>query len=159
VSQNKETGREMAGVAVVALIVGGEAKERPALFPGNASLRPMNFMKNGKPTGIVVDLAKALADIRGDGTYDRIIKSWRSKEVVFKTREQLRQQARLIAAISVALFVAWLSIAALVIEIRRRKRGETTRRESEARLDLALLSAHMGVWHWDIIANRKKSVP
>ena len=48
------------------------------------------------------DINSALADIRRDGTYDRIIKSWRSKEVVFKTREQLRQQAWLIAAITVA---------------------------------------------------------
>jgi PAS domain-containing protein len=65
---------------------------------------------------------------------DRIIKAWRPKEVVFKTREQLRQQAWLIAAISVALLAALLSIAALIMEIRRRKRSETTLRESEARL-------------------------
>lgn len=68
----------MAGVAAVALIVGallswwmvdqakaqpvrGEAEERPVLFLGNGSLPPMNFIKNGKPTGIVLDLAEALA--------------------------------------------------------------------------------------------------
>ena len=78
--QTKKTGMGMAGVSVVALIVGaliawlivdqaisapkvgGEAEERPALFLGNESLPPMNFMKHGKPTGIVVDLAKAVAE-------------------------------------------------------------------------------------------------
>ena len=67
----------MAGVAA-ALIVGAlfawwmvdqaraqpdgeESGERPALFLANESLPPMNFMKNGKPTGIVIDLAEALA--------------------------------------------------------------------------------------------------
>ena len=39
------------------------------------------------------DINSALAEIRRDGTYDRIIKSWRSREVVFKTRAQMRQQA------------------------------------------------------------------
>jgi signal transduction histidine kinase len=81
------------------------------------------------------DINSALADIRRDGTYDRIIKSWRSKEVVFKTREQLCQQAWLIAAISVALIVALFSIAALVMEIRRRKRGEEALRHAKANLE------------------------
>ena len=40
--------------------VGKEAQGRPALFLGNESLPPMNFMKNGKPTGIVIDLVEAL---------------------------------------------------------------------------------------------------
>jgi ABC-type amino acid transport substrate-binding protein len=42
--------------------VGGEAGKRPALFLGNESLPPMNFMKDGKPAGVVIDLAKALAE-------------------------------------------------------------------------------------------------
>ncbi|MGD0230314.1 MAG: transporter substrate-binding domain-containing protein [Syntrophorhabdales bacterium] len=41
--------------------VGGEAGERPVLFLGNESPPPINFMKHGKPTGIVIDLAEALA--------------------------------------------------------------------------------------------------
>jgi ABC-type amino acid transport substrate-binding protein len=67
-----------AGVAAKALIVGvlltcwmasqaevqtvdEQAAERPALFLANESLPPLNFMKNGRPTGLVVDLANALA--------------------------------------------------------------------------------------------------
>jgi PAS domain S-box-containing protein len=106
-------------------------------------------------TNLLGDINAALADIRRDGTYDRIVKSWRSKEVVFKTREQLRQETWFITAISAALIAALLSIAALIMEIRRRKRGETALRASGARLDLALLAAHMGVWHWDIIVDRR----
>ncbi|MGD0230313.1 MAG: transporter substrate-binding domain-containing protein [Syntrophorhabdales bacterium] len=82
----------------------------------------------------------ALADIRRDGTYDKIIKSWRSKEVVFKTREQLRQQAWLIEAITAALLVALVGVAVLVREIRRRKRVEEALRESGAKLEAALAS-------------------
>jgi PAS domain S-box-containing protein len=87
-------------------------------------------------TKLLGDINAALADIRRDGTYDRIIRSWRSKEVVFKTREQLRQQAWLLAAISVVLITALLGLAALVREIRRRKRVESALRESEEQLRL-----------------------
>lgn len=82
-------------------------------------------------TKLLGDINAALADIRRDRTYDRILKSWRSNEVVFKTREQLRQQAWLIAAITGALIAALVGVAALVMEIRRRKRVEAMLRESE----------------------------
>ncbi len=84
-------------------------------------------------TNLLGDINSALADIRQDGTYDRIIQSWQPKEVVFKTREQLHQQAWLITAISVALIVALVGVAALVWQIRRRKSVEATLRESEVR--------------------------
>src|SRR5208283_4217872 len=41
--------------------VGGDAGERPVLFLANDSLPPISFMKNAKPTGIVIDLAEAMA--------------------------------------------------------------------------------------------------
>ncbi|RPH38891.1 MAG: hypothetical protein EHM86_08785, partial [Desulfobulbaceae bacterium] len=42
--------------------VGGVAeKKRPVVFLGNESLPPKNFMKDGRPTGIVIDLVEALA--------------------------------------------------------------------------------------------------
>jgi PAS domain S-box-containing protein len=82
------------------------------------------------------DINAALADIRRDGTYDRIIRSWQSKEVVFKTREQLRQQAWLIAAITAALIVAMVGVAVLVREVLRRKRTEKALREREEQLVL-----------------------
>ncbi|HEY5582426.1 MAG TPA: PAS domain-containing protein, partial [Rhodoferax sp.] len=41
------------------------------------------------------------------------------------------------------------------IDITERKRTEAALRENQARLDLALRSARMGVWHLDIIENRR----
>jgi PAS domain S-box-containing protein len=40
-------------------------------------------------------------------------------------------------------------------DITERRRAENTLRENQARLDLALRSADMGVWHWDIIENKR----
>jgi PAS domain S-box-containing protein len=84
-------------------------------------------------TALLGDINAALADIRRDGTFDKIINFWSPKKVVFKTQEQLSQQAWLTAVISAALIVALVSIAALVREIRRRKLGVRTLRESEER--------------------------
>ncbi|MDF1552051.1 MAG: PAS domain S-box protein [Deferrisomatales bacterium] len=44
---------------------------------------------------------------------------------------------------------------AAVRDITERKRVEEALRESQARLSLALSSAHMGVWHWDIQDDRR----
>jgi PAS domain S-box-containing protein len=96
-------------------------------------------------TSLITDINAALADIRRDGTYDRIIKSWRSKEVVFKTREQLRQQAWLIAVISVALLATLAGVAVLVREIRRRKRVEATLRRSEERFRTLAAASFEGI--------------
>jgi PAS domain S-box-containing protein len=41
------------------------------------------------------------------------------------------------------------------LDITERKQAEEVLCENKAQLDLALLSAHMGVWHWDIIENRR----
>ncbi|MDD3135408.1 MAG: PAS domain S-box protein, partial [Methanoregula sp.] len=46
------------------------------------------------------------------------------------------------------------SVASL-LDITNRKRAEDAVRESEERLDLALRSAEMGVWHWDILQNKR----
>ncbi len=97
------------------------------------------------------EINAALADIRRDGTYDTIIKSWRSKEVVFKTREQLRQQAWLIAAMSVALIAALVGVAALVMEIRRRKRVEEELRESEAKYRTLFENMAEEVHFWQVV--------
>jgi PAS domain S-box-containing protein len=40
-------------------------------------------------------------------------------------------------------------------DITERKQAEKAARESKARLDLALQSASMGVWHWDLVRDRR----
>jgi len=40
-------------------------------------------------------------------------------------------------------------------DITELKRAEEELRESEARLDLAIRAAHMGVWSWDILENKR----
>jgi len=97
------------------------------------------------------EINAALADIRRDGTYDRIIHSWQPKEVVFKTREQLRQQALLIAAISVGLIVTLVCVVVLVREIRRRKRVEATLRESETKYRTLFENMAEEVHFWQLV--------
>ena len=42
-----------------------------------------------------------------------------------------------------------------IIDITERKRAEEALRNSQARLDFALQSAEMGVWHWDIVEDKR----
>ena len=102
-------------------------------------------------TNLLEDINAALADIRRDGTYDRIIKSWRSREVVFETREQLRQQEWLVAVILAALTAALVGVAVLAGEIRRRKRIEATLRESEAKYRTLFENMTEEVHFWQVV--------
>lgn len=80
---------------------------------------------------LLADINGGLAAIRRNGTYDKILDAWRSKEVVFQTREHLVHQAWLLAAISGALVLALAGVVTLTREIRRRKRVEASLQASE----------------------------
>ncbi len=84
-------------------------------------------------TTLLADINASIATLRRSGEYAAILDRWRPKEVVFTTREQLRQQAWVTAGISALLLAALVSVALLVREVRRRRRVETALRESEAR--------------------------
>ena len=97
-------------------------------------------------TPLLKEINSGLADIRRDGTYDRIIKSWQPMEVVFKTREQLRRQVLMIAGVSSALILALVAVLLLAREIRRRKRIEATLLESEERFNLFMDNSPTIAW-------------
>jgi PAS domain S-box-containing protein len=46
-------------------------------------------------------------------------------------------------------------ILGLTHDVTERKRMEEELRENQSRLELAVLSAHMGVWHWDLIKDKR----
>jgi PAS domain S-box-containing protein len=48
-----------------------------------------------------------------------------------------------------------LGLIGVITDISVLKQAEEVLRENQARLDLALQSAHMGVWHWEIKENRR----
>ncbi len=48
-----------------------------------------------------------------------------------------------------------LKVVGVNQDITARKKMEEALRESKARLDLALQSAEMGAWHWDLVRNRR----
>jgi signal transduction histidine kinase len=54
----------------------------------------------------------------------------------------------------VLLVAQSMLIAALLLQRRRRRRAELSLQESEARMELAAVAAHIGLWHWDIGADR-----
>ena len=80
-------------------------------------------------TKLLEEINSALADIRRDGTYEKIVSSWQSKEVVFKTVEQLRKESWLLGSLLAALFASLTVVTILVREIRRRKQAETELRK------------------------------
>jgi PAS domain S-box-containing protein len=47
------------------------------------------------------------------------------------------------------------AVLGVAIDITKNKQAAESLRESEARLDLAIRSAHMGVWHIDLIENKR----
>ena len=95
-------------------------------------------------TKLLRQVNAALADIRSDGTYDRIVESWRPKEVVFVTHEQMHRHTWLTAALAAALVAALAGVAAMLWEVRRRRRAEETLRESEARFRLTFDQSPVG---------------
>jgi hemerythrin-like metal-binding protein/PAS domain S-box-containing protein len=59
--------RSLLAVALVIwpVTVSSREEAKPVLFLGNHNIPPMIFVQNGKPTGLVVDLARAIAERAG----------------------------------------------------------------------------------------------
>jgi PAS domain S-box-containing protein len=84
-------------------------------------------------TKLLAEINGALASIKADGTYAKILSKWRPKEVIFQTRDQyLRQKGFLIAVLCMfVLAVVWSTF--LWREIAKRKKAEKSVQESESR--------------------------
>ena len=81
---------------------------------------------------LLADINAALTRIKKNGTYDAILESWRSKEVAFRTFEQLnRMEQATVAAILAALVIALLAVWGQFTIIRKQRRTELLLRESE----------------------------
>ncbi len=80
-------------------------------------------VKKGNTT-LLEDIDRGLTEIRRNGTYDRILRSWTPKEVVYLTRQQERRQWGVLAVVTLLFLVALAGIAALVREVRRRRSAE-----------------------------------
>jgi C4-dicarboxylate-specific signal transduction histidine kinase len=61
---------------------------------------------------------------------------------------------RQIIAACVLLAAQSALIVLLLLQRRRRRLVEASLQDSEERMELAAISAHIGLWHWDIAANR-----
>ena len=75
-------------------------------------------------------------------------------ESVFKNRDGSLIPCSISATIVHTADGTLLSVGTLR-DITERKRAEALLRENNERLDLALRSSNMGVWHWDITDNRR----
>ena len=73
---------------------------------------------------------------------------------VFETRHLRKDGTIFDCEVSVKTINDRLAID-ITRDITERKKAEESLRENQARLDLALRSSGMGVWHWDIITNKR----
>jgi PAS domain S-box-containing protein len=90
-----------------------------------ATSRSAIAVKKGN-TALLAEIDAALAAIRADGTYDRILERWRPKEVVLRTREQVARIVTwaVIAVLAGGLLSTGLWLLALRRESRRRRAVE-----------------------------------
>lgn len=76
-------------------------------------------------------------------------------EVVAKT-EKITSYGYVVKDSSITVLDASIKMAFKLFSAKiKEKKKEEALRESEAKLDLALRSSNMGVWQWDIVANRR----
>jgi ABC-type amino acid transport substrate-binding protein len=70
-------------------------------------------------TGLLLEINKALAEIKQNGTYTQILNKWQPKEVVFQTKEKVESQQKMLLALGVAAAVA----AVIILFIMAWNRG------------------------------------
>ena len=82
-------------------------------------------------TALLEEINKALAEIKGDGTYTERLAKWQYKEVIFQTKDQYFRQQIILAATLCVLIITIICGIFLLNEIKKRKKTEEELRESE----------------------------
>jgi len=82
---------------------------------------------------LLAEINAALAEIKKDGTYARILESWRPEEIVFMTTEQwIRMKRNTFVAIIIAFVVALAGVAGQFVTISRLRRSKRELKKREA---------------------------
>ena len=99
-----------------------------------AKLQSSIAVKKGN-TGLLSEINKGLKDIKEDGTYQRIIKKWQPKEVVFFTRDQIRLRQYQVGIGILALFVI-LTIVWVLLLLRQLSKSKQLEQELRSQKEL-----------------------
>ena len=108
---------------------------------------------------LLTDIDRALRQLKADGTFDGIVARWSGERVILFTQREIWLAAIAAAlALTLALSVALLLLSrarrrALDVEIDKRRKVETTLRESEARFRSMADDAPMLVWVTDSLGS------
>jgi PAS domain S-box-containing protein len=82
---------------------------------------------------LLAEINKALAAIKADGSYAKILSKWQPQEVIFQTKAQYIQQKGILLTILCMFVLALIWSIFLLREIKKRKKAEESMQESEAR--------------------------
>jgi ABC-type amino acid transport substrate-binding protein len=105
------------------LLAGGIAPGIRAMGPPVQTSRSAIAVAKGN-SALLADINHGLEQIRDNGTYDRIVRSWTPQEVVYVTRGQEQRRRALLAGVVAAFVAAVAGIVLLLREMRRRRRTE-----------------------------------
>jgi len=75
-------------------------------------------------TRLLNKINKALAHMKSDGTYSRILNKWQHTEVIFQTKDEYRKQKKYMLTILFAFLTTFFVVFILIYEIKKRKRFE-----------------------------------
>ncbi|MFA5903617.1 MAG: transporter substrate-binding domain-containing protein, partial [Desulfobacula sp.] len=82
-------------------------------------------------TKLLADINKALAEIKDDGTYTKILAKWESKEIVYQTKDQYFKQKIILTATLCVLLIMIIAGIFLLFERKKRSRAEKLLQERE----------------------------
>jgi ABC-type amino acid transport substrate-binding protein len=88
-------------------------------------------------TELLTEINRVLAEIKGDGTYTKILAKWQQAEVIFQTREQYWKQRMIIMTMLFLFIITFIFSLLLLNEIRKRKKAAEHARNMAIRAEKA----------------------